>query len=640
MAMILRPLAATILSLALIAVFAAPGWSQAKAKKPIPAIGFDAGPADGEGPDPLAPKEGPKKAPTAPGAPSRAAESKPAEEAHPVIVLVRQRLATPLAKGSAGEREDYAALASFYAEGDGQPVWTSRSGLTQRDKDGIAELRKADDWGLRAADYEVPVLDSVASFEMLADAEIRIGLAVMKYGRHARGGRLDPGSVSRLFDQDPPVYDPKSLMAALAVADPVDAYLRRLHPQHAQFERLRQAMLAARGVKPEVNPAHVRVPSGPQLKPGQPHPDVAVLRQRLSVAAPAGGPADIFDDALADAVKAFQQQNGHKPTGIVTSATRNALNSALRPSGADPTSRLIINMERWRWMPENLGPFYVWDSVPEQMTKVYDNGKLVLAERIVVGKPETPTPMFSSDMLFVIFHPSWGVPPGMKANELLPQLRDAGGGFFGLFGGGASAVLEAHGLRVTRGGQPVNPNSVNWSSANIHQYEFVQPPGPKNVLGMVKFRFPNKHNVYMHDTPERHLFGGGLRTFSHGCMRVQNPVRFAEVLLARDKGWDTDAVAGYARRGGEIKLTTPIPVHVTYFTTTVDDDGKVQNWPDIYALDGRLASALGAGSVVTGAVTASSASDAGEPVVRPKARVKKKGQSEQSSDLFSGLFGN
>ncbi|HEU4380838.1 MAG TPA: L,D-transpeptidase family protein [Hyphomicrobiaceae bacterium] len=640
MAMLLRPLAATILSLALIAAFAAPGWSQAKSKKPIAAIGFDAGPADGEGPDPLAPKEGPKKAPTAPGAPSRSAESKPAEEAHPVIVLVRQRLATPLAKGSAGEREDYAALASFYAEGNGQPVWTSRSGLTQRAKDGIAELRKADDWGLRAADYEVPVLDSAASFEMLADAEIRISLAVMKYGRHARGGRLDPGSVSRLFDQDPPVYDPRSLMAALAVADPVDAYLRRLHPQHAQFERLRQAMLAARGVKPEVNPAHVRVPSGPQLKPGQPHPDVAVLRQRLSVAAPAGGPADIFDDALADAVKAFQQQNGHKPTGIVTSATRSALNSALRPSGADPTSRLIINMERWRWMPENLGPFYVWDSVPEQMTKVYDNGKLVLAERIVVGKPETPTPMFSSDMLFVIFHPSWGVPPGMKANELLPQLRDAGGGFFGLFGGGASAVLEAHGLRVTRGGQPVNPNSVNWSSANIHQYEFVQPPGPKNVLGMVKFRFPNKHNVYMHDTPERHLFGGGLRTFSHGCMRVQNPVRFAEVLLARDKGWDSDAVAGYARRGGEIKLTTPIPVHVTYFTTTVDEDGKVQNWPDIYALDGRLASALGAGSVVTGAVTASSASDAGEPVVRPKARVKKKAPSEQSSDLFSGLFGN
>ena len=168
---------------------------------------------------------------------------------HPIIALVRERLATPLAKASAGDREDFAALASFYAEGDGQPVWTSRTGLTQRAKDAIAELRKADDWGLRAADYEVPTVDSAASFEMLADVEIKVGLAVLKYGRHARGGRLDPRSVSRLFDQDPPIYDPKSLITALAVADPVDAYLRRLHPQHPQFERLRQAMLAARGVQ-------------------------------------------------------------------------------------------------------------------------------------------------------------------------------------------------------------------------------------------------------------------------------------------------------------------------------------------------------------------------------------------------------
>ena len=103
------------------------------------------------------------------------------------------------------------------------------------------------------------------------------------------------------------------------------------------------------------------------------------------------------------------------------------------------------------------------------------------------------------------------------------------------------------------------------------------------MLGIVKFRFPNKHDVYMHDTPERHLFGGATRAFSHGCMRVQNPVRLAEVLLAHDKGWATDKVQSYVRRGGEIKLTKPIPVHITYFTAVVDDDGKVQHWPDIYA---------------------------------------------------------
>ena len=251
------------------------------------------------------------------------------------------------------------------------------------------------------------------------------------------------------------------MIAALAVADPIDAYLRRLHPQHPQFEHLRQAMLAARGAKPQANPAHVRIPSGPQLKTGQDHADVVLLRQRLSVAVSPDGRDNVYDDALAEAVKAFQQQSGMKPTGIVNTATRNALNDALRPSGAESVHKLIVNMERWRWMPDQLGSFYVWDSVPEQMTKIYDQGKMVLAERIVVGKPDTPTPIFSASMLFVIFHPSWGVPPGMKANELLPQLQDAGWGFFGF--GGASSVLEAHGLRVMRGGQPVNPNSITWN---------------------------------------------------------------------------------------------------------------------------------------------------------------------------------
>ena len=141
------------------------------------------------------------------------------------------------------------------------------------------------------------------------------------------------------------------------------------------------------------------------------------------------------------------------------------------------------------------------------------------------------------------------------------------------------------------------PNSINWSNVDIHSFDFQQPPGPTNVLGIVKFRFPNKHDVYMHDTPERHLFGGAIRAFSHGCMRVQNPVKLAEVLLAHDKGLSTEQVQEYVRRGGEIKLTTPIPVHVTYFTAVVDDAGKLHYRPDIYGLDSRVASKLEGQSV-------------------------------------------
>jgi murein L,D-transpeptidase YcbB/YkuD len=271
---------------------------------------------------------------------------------------------------------------------------------------------------------------------------------------------------------------------------------------------------------------------------------------------------------------------------------------------------------------------------------VVQDGKVVLSEKIVVGKLGSPTPVFSADMQFIIFHPSWGVPKGIKQYELGPQLRKAGGGWF--FGGySASAVLKAHGLRVSHGGRPIDPDSVNWANVDIGNFDFTQPPGPTNVLGIVKFRFPNKHDVYMHDTPERHLFGGATRAFSHGCMRVQNPIRLAEVLLAADKGWGADKVQQYVRTGGEIKLDKPIPVHITYFTAVVDDAGKVTYRHDLYGLDSKLASALEGQAVHV--------TSAGAPAAEPKApaerrtaapsRTRKKAPAEPSNP-FASLFGN
>ena len=223
------------------------------------------------------------------------------------------------------------------------------------------------------------------------------------------------------------------------------------------------------------------------------------------------------------------------PSGIINAATRTALNGVERPTSAGNAQRLIVNMERWRWMPQNLGDFYVWDSVPDQMASVYDGRQAGAVGKDGGGQAQLADADLFADMQFVIFHPSWGVPPGMKVHELAP--RCAAPAAAGSSSSGASSVLKAHGLRVSRGGQPVDPNSVNWSNVDIHSFDFTQPPGPTNVLGIVKFRFPNKHDVYMHDTPERHLFGGAVRTFSHGCMRVQNPIKLAEVLLAHDKGW-------------------------------------------------------------------------------------------------------
>ena len=630
--MINRRKLAIALVIMVLSGLAVPAWCQ----------GLDAGPAT---PDPLAPVEVNKPAPAAPGAPVTPMAVKPADDVHPIVARVRERLAATPARGSEADKEDYAGLVAFYAENSGQPIWTSKDGFTPRATQAMAEIRRADDWGLKASAFDLPTLpDGQATDEVLADAEIKLGLAALKYGRYARGGRLDPPSVSRMFDQKPVIYDPKSLLQALAItdeADTADAYLRNLHPKHPQFARLRQAMLAARGATADDSPSVVKIPAGPAIKPGQEHPHIALLRQRLAIPAAADGSETLYDEALATAVKAVQVQNGLDQTGVLNTATRSALNGADRPSPGGNLQRIIVNMERWRWMPDDLGEIYVWDSVPEQMTAVYDHGKEVLAEKIVVGKPSSPTPIFSADMQFIIFHPSWGVPPGMKAYELAPLLRNAGGGWF-FFSSGASAVLRGYGLHVSRSGRPIDPDSVNWSSVDIQSFDFTQPPGPTNVLGIVKFRFPNKHDVYMHDTPERHLFGGAIRAFSHGCMRVQNPVKLAEVLLAHDKGWSSDQVQEYVRRGGEIKLTTPIPVHVTYFTAVVDDAGKTLFRPDIYGLDSRVASRLEGQAVnlATSSIERPEAIEKSDLPSRAKARPRQKAASSQSNNPFAGIFGN
>jgi murein L,D-transpeptidase YcbB/YkuD len=254
-------------------------------------------------------------------------------------------------------------------------------------------------------------------------------------------------------------------------------------------------------------------------------------------------------------------------------------------------------MERWRWLPADLGEFYVWNNVPEFLTRVVRRGETIHSDRIVAGQPEWATPAFSADMKTIVFHPSWGVPDGIRRKELWPRLRDSQGGLLSLFTGTRSsrALLEHYKLQVTYQGRPIDPDQVDWSTANIGAYEFRQPPGPTNPLGVVKFMFPNKHDVYMHDTPpsERDLFAKSYRGFSHGCMRVAEPLRLAVILLAQDKGWSEQQVRSLLNGGTlEVKLASRIPVHMTYFTAMVDGKGNLQTFGDLYGLDTRMGAIL------------------------------------------------
>jgi L,D-transpeptidase YcbB len=451
----------------------------------------------------------------------------------PALTAVRKNLSelSNRANVASANAEDLAAAAAFYAAHRGPLLWVTESGFSERGNSVIGEIRKADDWGLRARDFALPQLPAgAASPEAAASAEIALTFAVLKYARYARGGRFsDPSGISKVLDYKPPVRRPRDVLDEIAASYAPDAYLRSLHPQHEQFDRLRRLFLKLRGSD-----------AAASTEPGRESGDRAVV-----------------------------------------------------------LARILVNMERWRWLPADLGAFYIWNNVPEFLTRVVRRGETIHTDRIVAGQPDWATPAFSADMKTIVFHPSWGVPDGIRRKELLPRLRDSSqGGLLSLFTGSKSsrALLDQYKLQVSYQGRPIDPDQVDWSSANIGAYEFRQPPGPTNPLGTLKFMFPNKHDVYMHDTPasERDLFAKSYRGLSHGCMRVSDPLRLAVILLGQDKGWSEQQVQSLLSEGTtrEVALTTRVPVHMTYFTAVVDRQGNLQTFGDLYGLDARMGAIL------------------------------------------------
>jgi murein L,D-transpeptidase YcbB/YkuD len=301
--------------------------------------------------------------------------------------------------------------------------------------------------------------------------------------------------------------------------------------------------------------------------------------------------------------------------------------------GASTVRTILVNMERWRWLPQGLGPYYVNVNVPEFMLRVVEDDKVVHTTRVVVGKLDKQTPIFSQDMQEVVFNPFWNVPNSIKTEELLPYLTQAGGD---------TSVLESHDLHIKVGGQEVNPASIDWGRIDIRGLNIYQPPGPDNVLGNVKFVFPNKHDVYMHDTPQKLLFEQRIRAESHGCMRVQNPDELATVLLKHDRGWTQGRVASAIATGYDlhVALAHRIPVYITYFTVWVNDDGSLATFGDVYGHDARMVAALFRGAVAFDAPTGAIAASASPVPPIGKRTRQTDAQSHGFARFLSGISGN
>ena len=526
-------------------------------------------------------------APTAtpPAATAAAPAVDPAKTA-PAVATADQPVADKLrdliaAKGARyfDRKNERAAVENFYKDRNYAPLWSEAGAVTPRAKGVIARLKDAGAEGLNPGDYPLPDFAAATSPDALAEAELRLTESMFDYARHAQSGRMHWSRVSADISYPEHPVDPVEVLINVSTAKDTSAALESYNPAHKGYKGLKAKLASLRGVTEDTSKHIAEGDALKFIKPTKknPNPTVAedprvpALRAKLSITENA---ADThYDATVANAVRKFQASNDLKATGILDNATVRALNG---PRSDRQIDIVRANMERWRWLPRELGAAslgnaYVILNIPDYSLKLMQGDKQVWTTRVVVGKPgKHATPELTETMKFITVNPTWNVPPSIIYNEYLPALAQD------------PTVLDRMGLKLARAAD----GSVRIS----------QPPGEANALGRIRFNFPNKFLVYQHDTPDKHLFAKEERAFSHGCMRVQNPDQYAANLLSialPKENYTPEKIKGmYGRSEININFPTPIPVNITYQTAFVDDAGKLEFRKDIYGRDSRVISML------------------------------------------------
>lgn len=502
----------------------------------------------------------------------------------PVTAAIRDRVSRRPKAADPKTEKDRQAVAEAYASRGFVPLWIADGRLTPAALTVIDRLARADADGLDPRAFPTPLPDLGQSagvkVEALVDADLQISQSVVTYTRQAMIGRIDPQSISANigYTQQPPDSG-QALLAVATATNPAGA-LASYNPPHAGFERLRNELARLRAGGPAARPP--LVPAGKIIRPGQSDDRVPVLRARLGLPADAEKPL-MLDEAAVAAVKAFQQARGMVADGSVGAGTVTALNAA----AVDPAADILANLERWRWLPRELGRFNVQVNIPEFSLSVYRDGQVTHTTRVIVGQTDKQTPIFSDEIEHIIVNPSWNVPASIAVKEMLPAIQANPGAFFSRHNYVVTATVNGR-------SQVIDPTRVDWRTVNPRAISFRQPPGNNNALGNIKFMFPNQYAVYLHDTPSRTLFGRDFRALSHGCVRVMDPFAFAQALLAEDQQWDAAKLKKMVG-GGErqLNLSERIPVHLMYFTTWVDESGALQTRNDIYGISAAVQKALG-----------------------------------------------
>lgn len=494
----------------------------------------------------------------------------------------------PASPGGAQSEREQLALQAFYEGRAFRPVWVDESGPSARARAFAEVLGAAEVHGLRPADYgvsEITARLADASARKRAELEYLLSRALIRYGGDLSAGSLEPAKVDKELFLEPKRAAPATVLAEATAAPNIGAYLDGLAPTSPNYLRLKQALADYREVARRGG--WTKVPDGETLKPGMRDPRVAVLRQRLAETEDlkaTGGEPELYDAAVEEAVLSFQRRHGLDRDGAVGKQTLAELNVPIERR----IDQMVLNMERRRWLPADLGQKYVFVNMADFELKIVDGPRTIFDTRIVVGLPYLRTPVFSGSMTYVVINPYWHITPNIARAEMLPKIRKD------------VSYLAKNNIKVLSDWGPdakvLDPTQIDWGSISRSNftYKLRQDSGPDNALGRIKFMFPNRHNVYMHDTPSRALFERTVRSFSHGCIRVQHPLEFATFIFRDDPEWTRAALDAAVASGEQqvIKLKEPIPVHLSYLTAWVNKDGSVHFRDDIYGRDKRLEAAL------------------------------------------------
>ncbi|WP_419912188.1 L,D-transpeptidase family protein [Hoeflea sp.] len=487
-------------------------------------------------------------------------------------------------KGFESDTRRAERIALWYEERDYEPIWIRNGKATNAAKEVVFALLNAHEDGLipdhYAADAIFPKLQGDAE-RGLADFEVSLSYAVSLYGQNLRSGRVSPNEVNRELIIYPEEVGADVLLQRVAdAADPMDA-LRDFAPGTARYERMKNHLMHLFVVR--ATGGWTKVPEGNSLKPGMSDPRVAALRERLVESKDlerGTHTGDVYDGALVEAAERFQSRMGLETDGVVGPATLEQLNTTVEQR----IRQVELNLERRRWMQADFGNPYIFVNLADQVVKYVVDEKTVHAAVTQVGKPYHRTPVFSDEMEYLEFNPYWNVPYSIATREYLPKLKSN------------PYALASQKINVLLNGKRVDPGAVAWGGYSRSNFPFRlrQEPGPKNALGRVKFMFPNQFNIYIHDTPSKSKFDSASRYYSHGCIRVEDPMRLAEVILAA-QGMSREQIDGIVNSGKRrvVKLDTPVPVHVVYLTAWVNKDGSVHYRRDVYGRDEILSAALG-----------------------------------------------